>query len=124
MVRGGGGNDLVCGDAGTDQLLGGPGDDRLAGGRNGLQQPYPDNPPDNVGDHLVGGAGDDWLDPGYDVETDADGGFLPDTISYADAPAGVHVDLGAGTASGGDGTTRSCWRGASTSRGRRTTTCS
>ena len=103
VVRGGAGNDLICGDAGTDRLSGGPGDDHLAGGRNGLQQPYPDNPPDNVGDHLVGGPGDDVLDPGYDVETDADGGFLPDTISYADASAAVAVDLGAGTASGGDG---------------------
>jgi Ca2+-binding RTX toxin-like protein len=103
VVHGGGGNDLVCGDAGTDRLVGGPGDDHLVGGRNGLQQPSPDNPPDNVGDHLVGGPGDDVLDPGYDVETDADGGFLPDEISYAGAPAGVHVDLGAGTATGGAG---------------------
>jgi Ca2+-binding RTX toxin-like protein len=103
VVRGGGGNDLVCGDGGTDRLLGGPGDDHLSGGRNGLQQPYPDNPPDNVGDHLVGGPGDDVLEPGYDVETDAGGGFLPDTVSYADAPAGVSVDLGAGTATGADG---------------------
>jgi Ca2+-binding RTX toxin-like protein len=103
VVRAGGRNDLVCGGAGTDRLLGGPGDDRLSGGGNGLREPYPDNPPDNVGDLLVGGPGDDVLDPGYDVETDAGGGFLPDTISYADAPVGVRVDLGAGTASGGDG---------------------
>ena len=103
VVRGGGGDDLVCGDGGTDRLFGGPGDDHLSGGRNGLQQPYPDNPPDNVGDTLVGGPGDDVLDPGYDVETDADGGFLPDTISYADAPAGVAVDLGTGAATGGNG---------------------
>jgi Ca2+-binding RTX toxin-like protein len=103
-VRGLGGDDVLCGGAGTDHLDGGDGDDHLVGGRNGLQQPYPDNPPDNVGDTLVGGPGDDLLDPGYDVETDADGGFLPDTISYADAPAGVRVDLGAGTATGGAGT--------------------
>lgn len=103
VIRGLGGNDVLCGDRGTDDLDGGIGDDRVYGGRNGLQQPYPDNPPDNVGDHLVGGPGDDLLDPGWDVTTDGDGGFLPDTISYADAPAGVHVDLGAGTAAGGDG---------------------
>ncbi len=102
-IRGLGGNDVICGDAGTDRLSGGSGDDRLAGGRNGLQQPYPDNPPDNVGDHLVGGPGNDVLDPGNDVATDAGGGFLPDTISYAHAPGGVRVDLAAGTATGGDG---------------------
>ncbi|MBF4763521.1 hypothetical protein ISU07_10315 [Nocardioides islandensis] len=102
-VRGLGGNDVVCGGPGTDHLVGGPGDDRLDGGLNGLQQPYPDNPPDNVGDTLVGGPGDDVLDPGYDDVTDADGGFLPDTVSYAHAPAGVRVDLTAGTATGGGG---------------------
>ena len=102
-VRGLGGNDVVCGGPGTDHLVGGPGDDRLDGGRNGLQQPYPDNAPDNVGDTLVGGPGDDVLDPGYDDETDAGGGYLPDVLSYADAPAGVQVDLDTGTATGGDG---------------------
>jgi Ca2+-binding RTX toxin-like protein len=102
-LRGLAGDDVLCGDRGTDALDGGAGDDRVYGGRNGLQQPYPDNPPDNVGDRLVGGPGNDLLDPGWDVTTDADGGFLPDTISYADAPAGVRVDLGAGTAVGGDG---------------------
>jgi Ca2+-binding RTX toxin-like protein len=103
VVRGLGGNDLVCGGPGTDRLVGGPGDDRLDGGLNGLQQPYPDNPPDNVGDTLDGGPGDDVLEPGYDAETDAGGGFLPDTITWADAPAGEHVDLRAGTAAGGAG---------------------
>jgi Ca2+-binding RTX toxin-like protein len=103
VVRGLGGDDVVCGGPGTDRLVGGPGDDRLDGGLNGLQQPYPDNPPDNVGDTLVGGPGDDALDPGYDDVTDAGGGYLPDTVSYAAAPAGVHVDLAAGTATGGAG---------------------
>jgi hypothetical protein len=99
VVRGRGGSDVLCGDRGTDDLDGGDGDDRLAGGRNGLQQPYPDNAPDNVGDHLVGGSGDDVLDPGYDTDTDGGGGFLPDTISYADAPTGLHVDLAPARAS-------------------------
>lgn len=103
VVRGLGGDDVVCGGPGTDRLVGGPGDDRLDGGRNGLQQPAPDNPPDNVGDTMVGGPGDDVLDPGYDAVTDAGGGYLADTISYAAAPAGVHVDLATGTATGGAG---------------------
>ncbi len=93
----------LAGTDGDDRLVGGPGDDHLDGGLNGLQQPYPDNAPDNVGDALVGGPGDDVLDPGYDDVTDAGGGYLPDTISYAAAPAGVRVDLAAGTASGGAG---------------------
>ena len=100
VIAGLGGNDVLCGDRGTDQLDGGLGDDRVYGGRNGLQQPYPDNPPDNVGDHLVGGPGDDLLDPGWDVTSDAGGGFIPDQISYADSAAGVHVDLPNGRATG------------------------
>jgi Ca2+-binding RTX toxin-like protein len=100
VIAGLGGNDVLCGDRGTDRLDGGEGDDRVYGGRNGLQQPYPDNAPDNVGDDLVGGAGDDLLDPGWDVETDAGGGFLPDEISYAGSAGGVQVDLAAGTARG------------------------
>jgi Ca2+-binding RTX toxin-like protein len=105
VVRGLGGNDVLCGDRGTDDLDGGAGDDRVYGGRNGLQQPYPDNPPDNVGDDLVGGPGNDLLDPGWDVTTDAEGGFIPDEISYADSPAAVRVDLPAARATGdGDDT--------------------
>ncbi len=99
-VRGRGGNDVLCGGPGTDRLVGGDGDDRMYGGANGLQQPWPDNPPDNVGDTLVPGPGDDHVDPGHDVETDADGGWLPDTVSFAGSPQGVQVDLAAGSATG------------------------
>ncbi len=51
---------------------------------------------------LQGGAGNDMVEGrgGSDV---LDGSIGTDTVSYANAPAGVAVNLGAGTASGGDG---------------------
>lgn len=99
-VDGRGGNDVICGGDGTDRLLGGAGDDDLYGGANGLRQQFEDNPPDNVGDTLVPGPGDDHLDAGADTETDAGGGFVPDRISFAASSIGVVVDLAAGTAAG------------------------
>ncbi|GAB2882839.1 calcium-binding protein [Nocardioides pacificus] len=99
-LLGGGGNDIMCGGPGSDVLRGGAGDDQLHGETNGLRQPYPDNPPDNVGDTLVPGPGDDVVVPGHDVSLDEGGGFTPDSISLLGAPGGVRVDLGAGTASG------------------------
>ena len=99
-VRGGGGHDVICGGPGTDRLLGENGDDALYGGANGLQQRYEDNPPDNVGDLLVPGEGDDHVDAGHDTDTDAGGGWLPDRVSFAGSSAGVTVDLAAGTVSG------------------------
>jgi len=101
-IRGAAGDDVICGGFGTDRLSGDEGNDRLYGERNGLR-PSPDGPDDTIGDLLEGGPGDDLLDPGYDTATDDGGGLLPDTISYADASAGVRVDLEAGTATG-DGT--------------------
>jgi Ca2+-binding RTX toxin-like protein len=70
-VRGGAGRDLLSGGAGADRLLGEAGDDLLAGGPGG--------------DRLDGGPGEDratWeLDPAR--------------------PAGLTIDLAAGTATGG-----------------------
>jgi Ca2+-binding RTX toxin-like protein len=72
-LDGGAGNDTVIGDAGDDVLAGGAGNDTL-----------------------IGGAGADVMD----------GGAGNDTVSYADSNAnsqvGVTIDLGAGTAAGGD----------------------
>ena len=100
ILTGRGGNDVLCGGEGTDRLVGGEGDDDLYGGANGLQQRYEDNPPDNVGDTLVPGAGDDHLDAGHDTDTDAGGGFRPDRVVFAGSPVGVTVDLTAGSAVG------------------------
>ena len=99
VVRAGGGNDVVCGLGGGDELDGGAGDDRLFGGlsgrdENGVYQP----------DLVVPGPGDDTIDVGLDPEALTQGpedngpGF--DSISWADSPAGVTVDLVAGTAVG------------------------
>ncbi len=77
---GGRGNDTVLGGAGDDLLLGGRGNDELDGGSGN--------------DTLLGGAGNDQLD----------GGSGDDTASFADATAGVSVDLGiAGSQSIGGG---------------------
>ncbi|WP_374454145.1 calcium-binding protein [Nocardioides sp.] len=94
-----GGNDVVCGLGGGDEIHGGAGDDRLFGGlsgrdENGVYQ----------ADTVVPGAGDDTIDLGLDPEALTDGpedngpGF--DSISWAESPAGVTVDLVAGTAVG------------------------
>ncbi|MDR7252965.1 Ca2+-binding RTX toxin-like protein [Nocardioides sp. BE266] len=94
-----GGNDVVCGLGGGDVLRGGAGDDRLLGGlsgrdENGVYQ----------ADLVVPGAGDDTIDVGLDPTALTDGqednGPGYDTISWADSPAGVTVDLVAGTAVG------------------------
>ncbi len=99
VVLAGAGDDVVCGGRGIDRLSGEDGDDALYGERNGLR-PSEDQPDTNVGDTLAGGPGDDLLDPGWDVDTDVGGGFLPDTLTYAGAVAGVQVDLASGRATG------------------------
>jgi len=92
------GNDLMTGDAeanvadgGGDhrQLFGFGGNDILSGGSGN--------------DLLDGGEGDDTLSGGTGSDT-LTGGEGTDRVSYANAAAGVTVDLTAGTASGGDGT--------------------
>jgi Ca2+-binding RTX toxin-like protein len=84
IIGGAGGNDHISGEAGDDVLSGGAGDDVLEGGA-GQDVLLGD-------DVLEGGAGEDILD----------GGDGEDTASYGGSAAGVTIDLGAGTASGGD----------------------
>jgi Ca2+-binding RTX toxin-like protein len=69
VLSSGGGNDKLSGDAGNDTLIGGTGNDTLDGG-----------------------PGDDLLTGGYDNDV-LTGGAGIDTASYADATAGVQVDL-------------------------------
>ena len=69
---------LICSE-GNDSLLGGSGNDILLGG--------------DGDDQLQGGGGDDQLFGGTGINT----------ADYLNATAGVTVDLGTGTASGGDG---------------------
>lgn len=97
-IDGGGGNDTICGLGGADTLVGGDGDDRLFGGADA------DYAPDDgyYGDLLVPGAGDDLVDLGTG-SSDIwfwESPLQVDQVSYADAPAGVRVDLAAGTATG------------------------
>jgi parallel beta-helix repeat protein len=70
------GPDVICGLGGGDVIDGRGGDDVL-----------------------LGAPGDDWLTGGPGDDT-LDGGSGADTAVYASSPAGVTVDLAAGTASG------------------------
>ncbi|SMO42318.1 Ca2+-binding protein, RTX toxin-related [Thalassovita litoralis] len=77
-ILGGAGDDLIYGEDGDDWLGGGDGSDTLIGG---------------VGnDTLAGGAGGDSLSSGAGM----------DYLDYSGSSAGVDVNLGLGTASGGD----------------------
>jgi Ca2+-binding RTX toxin-like protein len=88
IIKGLGGNDLICGLKGNDRLYGGKGNDRIDGGGNQ--------------DLLVGGQGDDYLDGHVgglpDGYAQAAGG---DAVSYASATGAVSVNLVTGVASGG-----------------------
>ena len=72
------GNDVMSGDGGQDWLPGGDGADGLTGG--------------DGHDSVWGGAGDDLLDGGEGDDT-IDGGAGIDTVVYAQAAAGVEIDL-------------------------------
>jgi len=99
-LTGGDGDDLIYGNEDNDTLTGGNGDDRIFG--------------NDDNDQLIGGAGDDSLNgeagndtlfggAGNDVLT---GGTGTDTASYANAAAGIVVDLSTSIVSDdGDGGT-------------------
>lgn len=73
-LQGDGGNDTIYGDGGNDTVIGGAGNDFLYGG--------------DGNDALYGQAGNDVIDGGNGI----------DITSYADAAAGVTIDLGVTTA--------------------------
>jgi Ca2+-binding RTX toxin-like protein len=94
VVDGLGGHDVICGDDGADELRGGAGADRLLGGLEDT-----DGDERLAGDSLLGGPGDDFLDPGYDPAGHPD----RDHVRWGDSPRGVSVDLAdgvTGTATG------------------------
>ena len=100
FIDGGAGNDTICGLGNADTLTGGPGDDRLFGG---LDDYYvPDD--GYMGDILVPGPGDDFIDLGDDPASATvdyvDRLAVYDRVSHADAPGPVTVDLSAGIATG------------------------
>ena len=85
VLSSGAGDDHLIGMVDDDTLAGGPGDDRL-NGHNG---------DDTVGggpgdDDLLGRGGNDSFNGGPDI----------DVVSFENSPAGVVVDLAAGTAAG------------------------
>lgn len=112
-LHGGGDADLIIGGAGGDTLDGGEGDDMIFGDDDGLT-PSGDAGGDTIfggagadmiwgeagGDTIDGGTGDDLIEGGEDADM-IDGGDDNDTASYVSSGAGVMVDLGADTASGG-----------------------
>jgi|GEM_PF-5789124 len=73
--------------SGTEWTAPGGGDDTLLGGEGD--------------DRLLAGAGDDTLEGGSGADVISGGGGT-DTASYAGSGSGVSVNLGTGTASGGD----------------------
>ena len=86
-LNGGGAGDRLTGGAGADVLTGGGGGDWLWG---------------NAGDDtLDGGGGNDRLDGGAGADRLDGGPGDADWLWYAASDAGVHVDLGAGTARDG-----------------------
>ncbi len=102
VINGRGGNDLICGGGDADELLGGDGNDLLRGDADRRGSDVTGT--FLVGDVLLGGPGDDRLLGGFD-DRSAQTRQRPDTVSWADSPRGVVVDLVAGTASGlGDDT--------------------
>jgi Ca2+-binding RTX toxin-like protein len=93
-VFGRGGDDLLWGDDGNDLLKGGGSSDVLEGGDGN------DRLVVGLGDdEAYGGAGDDKVSSGQGTNTLDGGGGTGDRVLYVVAPAGVTIDLRAGTAS-------------------------
>jgi Ca2+-binding RTX toxin-like protein len=85
VLRGTSGDDVIVGLGGDDEITGRGGNDLICGG--------------DGKDTIVGGPGGDTLSGG-DGKDSLDGGDGEDIVSYAGSPAGVKVDLFAGTAGG------------------------
>jgi Ca2+-binding RTX toxin-like protein len=92
-IRGLGGNDVICGGEGADTIYGGDGNDRLYGETDSVRVDQFGRVV-KKGDTIVGGAGDDTIDLGYDPRPASEGTkVLVDGLSYADAPGPVVVDF-------------------------------
>ena len=91
-IDGAGGNDVICGLEGGDSLAGGDGDDRLFGGLDGRERDADPASNSTLGDLLVPGPGDDFVDLGLDPAADAFT-FRPDQVRYDESATAVDVDL-------------------------------
>ncbi len=86
-IDAGAGNDTITGGSGNDTLNGGLGDDTIYGGAGN--------------DIIDGGAGNDLIRGGAGADTLTGGGGT-DTLDYSTDTAGVQVNIGSNTASGGE----------------------
>ena len=100
-VDGRGGDDVLCGGDGSDTLRGGPGSDRLLGEGDGTSADDPCQTSGGsaqrevLGDVLVPGPGDDYVDGGYDpLQTSRSCWTQPDEVSFDDSPTGIRAHLG------------------------------
>ena len=109
-LSGGDGRDRLEGGSGADLLSGGDDDDALEGGSHNDTldggADYDTLEGGSGADYLAGGAGADTLIGGSGADT-LDGGANSrygdvDLVDYSASPDGVTVNLGTGTASGGD----------------------
>lgn len=84
-IDGAGGNDVICGLESEDTLTGGEGDDRLFGGLDWSA---------SLGDLLIPGPGDDFVDLGLDPSVNTDVfRYRPDQVRYDESATAVDVDL-------------------------------
>jgi len=88
LLDGGDGNDYLLGQQGNDRILGGNGNDLIDAGGN---------------DQVDAGAGNDRVLSRAGADT-IDGGDNEDVLMYHTSTAGVNVNIGNNTASGGDAT--------------------
>lgn len=92
-IAGLGGNDLICAGGGADRISGGPDDDTIYGELDNYRADAFGRLK-RTGDTIIPGAGNDYVDPGYDARAVSPGVEVdPDTISYFNAPAAAVVDL-------------------------------
>jgi Ca2+-binding RTX toxin-like protein len=108
-ISGLGGDDVICGGTGADVLAGGPGDDRIHGGPDGIVETASPGGAEYLmvygADRARGGAGDDWIDLGYDPrqvslqsdehdEVQLDGAH--GTVLHLAGPGGTSTAIGNG----------------------------
>lgn len=92
-ISGLGGNDLICAGGGADRISGGPDDDTIYGELDSYRTDAFGRF-HREGDTIIPGAGNDYVDPGYDARPVSAGVEVEqDTISYFGAPAPAVVDL-------------------------------
>jgi Ca2+-binding RTX toxin-like protein len=105
-LNGDGGDDDIFGGNGDDTLNGGIGDDDLNGGKDDDTLNGNDDDDDLDGgegdDELNGGSGNDVLTGGEGADDINGGAGTDDEARYVSSSAGVRINLGTDTASGGD----------------------